>query len=229
MAWFVVFIVSVGQPNDVAPAKTIPLTAPTRSAPVAEEPKLEAPQKQKLRPAVVDSTLGAPAPVVALPHWLIGAVAGGEFAPSGPLRIGGSFRLMLGYIRPKNVDHLGVSFEPEIGFASNGEPRQQRSSGLLVSLPLVASANLFAGPGLLRVLVGPSVDYYSFGRTSAAPHSYTDKGWALGVEAGASYLFDLHAGLLGLDARFHFVPAYLDGVRDNLYLITIGVSYAFVL
>ena len=194
---------------------------------VAGDVPLEAPVIKKKTVPPETPPPPPPAPP-ALRHWLIGATGALMFAPSGPLRLGGSARLSFGYVRPSEKDHLGISLEPEVAFAGNGEPNAEKSSAFFFSLPLLASVNFFAGPGLLRVFVGPAIDYYSFHHTGAA-RKFTDTGTSLGLGAGAAYLFTLPIGALGVDARFHYLPDTLLGVSGNAYIITVGASYVILL
>ena len=97
----------------------------------------------------------------------------------------------------------------------------------MFSLPLLLSYNVATRLALLRVMVGPSLDYFAFHRTGSG------SGESLGFEAGVAYLFNLvndpmpnHA--LGIDVRFHYLPDALLGEKTNEYLISIGASYAFI-
>ena len=199
--------------------------AAAAAPPAAGDVPLEAPSLKKKKPATAD--MAVPTPAAAPRHWLVGVTGAGSFAASGPLRLGGSVRLSVGYVRPDNADHLGVSLEPELAFAGNGEPNAQKSSAFLFSLPLLASVNFSAGPGLLRIFAGPTFDYYAFHNTDSA-RKFTDSGESIGVAAGAAYLFYLPFGALGLDARFHYLPDALLGTNGDTFLITVGASYVIL-
>ncbi len=123
-----------------------------------------------------------------------------------------------------------MSFDPSVQFAwnpqSNSIGAQISSDGLFAALPILASGNFVAGPGLLRVLVGPSFDYIQL-NTKIAGADRADSGWYLGLEAGLQYLFALPVGLLGLDARFHYTPYTFLGRKTDGILFSIGATYAF--
>ncbi len=155
--------------------------------------------------------------------------AGGGFGSEGPLRLGGSARISAGYIRPTHADHLGLSFDPSLQFAWNPQittVRNVQTQGLAVALPVLASGNFVAGPGLLRLFVGPSFDYIQLSE-QAITGLRQDRGWYVGLEAGVQYLFNLPVGLIGLDARFHYTPYTFLGKTTDGLLFSIGVTYAF--
>jgi hypothetical protein len=79
----------------------------------------------------------------------------------------------------------------------------------------------------LRVLAGPSFDDYAFHFTG--PRTFVDSGASIGFTSGGAYLFYLPVGALGLDARFHYAPDTVLGVRADTYLITAGASYVVIL
>ncbi|MCC6807795.1 MAG: hypothetical protein IT381_10245 [Deltaproteobacteria bacterium] len=151
--------------------------------------------------------------------------AGYSVAPPAGFALRGA--LELGYRLPFLRGLVGLSIEPGVGGAWVAG-----RAGVAFSVPLLLSANIVAGPGMLRVLAGPALDWQRV-EIPIAEENVSDETFALGLAAGVSYGLvlgtEVATGVAGIEARYRVANVGVGGVVTTSHVLMLGLVYAFFL
>jgi hypothetical protein len=154
----------------------------------------------------------------------------GSFSLSGPEGHGVRGAIEIGYRLPVLSRLFGLSLEPGFGGTWGSPPITGEGTAtgqaLLFGLPLLVSANVVLGPGLLRGLIGPSLDWTRLVSDTSA-RVVTDVLLGLGLHAGVGYGILLGPGALGLELRYRLSNIGVAGRAYASSALCVGVSYVF--
>ena len=163
--------------------------------------------------------------------WMIGLRAFGDWGLSAPMVAGLRISAEVGYRLPFARRLVGISLEPAfVASWSRGTlpTGQVLAQSFGVSVPLLISANVIAGPGIFRVAAGPSFEWSKF---NAALDGFSTDAQALGLGAtgGVSYGLCIGLGLLTAEARYSLRPERFIGNQHLRHGVLLGVGYVFLL
>ncbi|MCC6808862.1 MAG: hypothetical protein IT381_15655 [Deltaproteobacteria bacterium] len=210
----VLIAVSIGATAD----DEIPLEAPKKS------PTLVAPAS-----APTEVELAAPPSRAVKPLGLvIGAKIGAAFAATGGLATAVLAAVELGYRFPVWERRIGVSIEPAFSNPSavrSTELGTVRGTTFALSVPLLASVNVELGPGLIRALAGPSLEWVA-SQAALRQFTFNERVTGVGAAITAGYVFHLGPGALGLELRYRVSPTRV--AAQAILSHTIGVTAAYV-
>jgi hypothetical protein len=198
----------------VAYAQDIPLVAPKK------------PKAGQASEAMSEQEIRAQAPKLGL---ILGPKIGGAFGVAGPLGISILIAAELGYRLPVLNRLLSISLEPSFSNPSTSRATELgtlKGPALAVSIPLLIGANVAAGPGLVRALLGPSFDWLQ-SQASVAGFEFNDTATALGATLAVSYLFNLGPGGLGVELRYHVTAPRVANQNAISHIIGISAAYVF--
>lgn len=209
------------------PAEEMPLIAPSKRRP-KEPPRSEATPP----PAIAAATPQAePNQGDGKSGLIIGAKLGAGVGMAGPLGASVFAAVELGYRLPAAGRLLGVSLEPSFGNPSAAVATPlgfARGPASWLSVPLLVSANVALGPGLLRVFAGPSIDAI-WSHSEVAGFRHTDAVVSLGAAVGAGYFFNLGPGALGVDVRYRATSVRVTGADALTHSMAVAAGYLFLL
>jgi hypothetical protein len=186
-----------------------------------EEIPLEAPKKkitiQKTKPAALGLVLGVK--------------AGAAFATDPNLSPSVLAAIELGYRFPVWERRLGVSIEP-----SFANPQTQRATeagtakgpAFALSIPVLLTLNVALGPGLVRAMAGPSIEWAAID-VKVSSFVFNERVLGLGAQLSAGYLFRLGPGGLGLELRYRVSPLSIASRTFLSHAIGVTAAYVFLL
>jgi hypothetical protein len=190
---------------------------------------------QSLKPKKTKVQAKLPPPPVSRDPSRIGLVLAPKFGAVvglvGQLKLGVSAAAELGYRLPVLKRTLGFSIEPTFHNPSGDENTAigtSHATSLYFSLPILVTGNLELGPGMLRVLVGPDLDWLSI-TTTLRSVTLENSGFALGLRVGVSYGFFLGPGTLGLEIGYRYLPYAIGQRTVDGHALVLHAMYAFLL
>ena len=105
---------------------------------------------------------------------------------------------------------------------------RERASAFLLGVPLWFSGNVALGPGLLRVMAGPQFDYIDVHLSLPGLRDH-ESGVGLALALAAAYSFELGPGVLGLEARYAYLPYGAGNVVYGANAFFLALDYSFFL
>jgi len=160
---------------------------------------------------------------------IVGPKLGGAFPVAGPLGPSLFAAVEIGYRLPVLKRILSLSLEPNFSNPSSARATELgtlKGPTLSVSVPLLVGANVEAGPGLVRVLAGPSFDWAQ-SDTQVAGFAFSETSTALGVSVSAGYLVHLGPGGLGIELRYHATAPRVAASNSISHLLGVTAAYVF--
>ncbi len=193
----------------------------TSPALAQEEIPLEAPRKKIAIPKAERPELGL----------VLGVKVGAAFATDPNLSPAVVAAIEVGYRLPVWGRRLGLSVEPS--FANPGAQRSTaagtaKGPAFALSVPLLVTLNVQLGPGLVRAMAGPSIEWAAID-VKVSQFTFNERVVGIGAQLTASYLFRLGPGGLGLELRYRVSPLSIASRTFVSHAIGVTAAYVFLL
>jgi hypothetical protein len=154
---------------------------------------------------------------------LLGVTGDFAYLAGGTLSLAYGGSVEAGYHLP--YSWLAFSLQPTL-LGAHGASKTIQGSMLAVLVPVLVSGFFDLGPGTLRVFAGAFLSWTNVSSRDASG-TYQDSVIGLGVQAGASYLFDVWRLKLGPTIEYRFLPYKIANELELSHAIGIELSVLF--